>query len=361
MSKRRPSRRDAGTATILVYGATGYTGNLTARAALARGLRPILAGRNARRLVPLAEELGLEYRVAQLPDRADLTRMLRGIDVLINTAGPFSLTWSPLVSASLECGVHYLDLASDVRVVEAIRAYGAQARQKGLVLLPAVGFEVVPSDCLAAHVAAKQAGASRLRIGLSGLELISAGSARTMASLINQPLLVSRAGRLTPMAAGSLERAFDYGSGPAASVAVSWADLVTAFTTTGIGDIETYFEATPMVRAAVTAHRLAGPLLSAPIAQSMLQLIAASVPAGPTAVERSTRSAVIVAEAEHPSGSVARARLRTPEAYGFSADTAVALAAEVAVGNYEPGFQTPASLYGADFILRFAGVTREDL
>jgi short subunit dehydrogenase-like uncharacterized protein len=358
-SRSRPRRRP--TATILIYGAAGYTGTLTVRAVLDRGIRPLLAGRNAPRLARLGAELGLEYCVAELTNPSALTRMLRGVGVLINAAGPFSLTWSPLVEASLECGVHYLDLASDVTVIEGIRSRGAEARQRGIVLLPAVGFEVVPSDCLAAHVSARLPGATTLRFGLSGLELVSAGSARTMAFLVDQPLLVRRAGRLVPMAAGSLERAFDYGSGPMPSVAVSWGDLVTAFNTTGIADIETYFEATPLVRAVVTAHRFAGPFLSIPPAQAMLQLMTASLPDGPTVAERSTKKAVIVAEAEHPSGRVARARLVTPEAYGFSAKTAAAIGAEVATGNCEPGFQTPARLYGADFILQFEGVSREDL
>jgi short subunit dehydrogenase-like uncharacterized protein len=296
-----------------------------------------------------------------LANPSALTGMLRGVGVLINAAGPFSATWSPLVEACLECGVHYLDLASDVTVIEEIRSRGAEARQRDIVLLPAVGFEVVPSDCLAAHVSARLPGATTLRFGVSGLELISAGSARTMASLIGQPLLVRRAGRLAPMAAGSLERRFDYGSGPTASVAVSWGDLATAFNTTGIGDIETYFEATALVRAAVAAHRLAGPFLSAPPAQAMLQMMTASLPDGPTVAERSIEKAIIVAEAEHPSGRLARARLVTPEAYGFSAETAAAIGVEVATGNFEPGFQTPARLYGADFVLRFEGVSREDL
>jgi short subunit dehydrogenase-like uncharacterized protein len=181
-----------------------------------------------------------------------------------------------------------------------------------------------------------------------------------MARLAGRPLLVRRAGPLVTIPAGSLERTFDFGSGPAASVAVSWGDLATAFTTTGIANIDTYFEATPAVRSVVAANRLLGPLLGVPPAQAALQSMAGWLPRGPDAGERRARRAIIVAEAEEPSGRIARARLRTPEAYTLSAETAAVISAEVASGNCEPGFQTPARLFGPDFILGFEGVTRDD-
>src|SRR5215218_2014090 len=106
MSRSRSRSRRRPTATILIYGATGYTGTLTARAVLERGIRPRLAGRNAPRLARLGADLGLEYCVAELTNPSALTGMLRGVGVLINAAGPFSATWSPLVEACLECGVH---------------------------------------------------------------------------------------------------------------------------------------------------------------------------------------------------------------------------------------------------------------
>jgi short subunit dehydrogenase-like uncharacterized protein len=162
------------------------------------------------------------------------------------------------------------------------------------------------------------------------------------------------------MPAGSLERTFDFGTGPVASVAVSWGDLATGFNTTGIANIDTYFEATPSVRAVVAANRLLGPLLGALPSQVTLEQMTNWLPRGPDATERSIRKAVIVAEAEHPDGRIVRARLRTPEAYTLSAETAAAISAEVAAGNYEPGFQTPARLFSADFILGFDGVTRDD-
>jgi short subunit dehydrogenase-like uncharacterized protein len=347
---------------LLVYGATGYIGRLTTSAALARGLRPCAAGRNRERLASLAAELGLDgYRAAALDDAVGLDRCLRDVTVLINAAGPFSHTWEPLVDACLRRGVHYLDLAGEVRVFEGIAARSAEARRHGILLLPGVGFDVVPSDCLAAHVAGLLPGADSLRIAISGLELVSGGSARTLAEQVGSPTLVRRNGRLTSIATGSLERSFDFGAGASPSVAVTWGDLSTAFVSTGIANIETYFEATPAVRATGSMHRWFGPMLSTPFCQSALQTLTTFLPDGPDAAVRTARSATIVAEAEHRSGRVVRARLRTPEAYTFSAITAAAIAARVVAGDFAPGFQTPARLYGPNYVLRFEGVQREAL
>ena len=346
---------------LLIYGATGYIGRLTTRAALARGLRPCAAGRSRERLASLAAELGVDYQVAPLDDPAALERSLRGVTAVLNAAGPFADTWEPLVDACLRCGVHYLDLAGEVQVFEEVSARGGEARRRGVLLLPGVGFDVVPSDCLAAHVAARLPGAHTLRLGIAGLDLVSGGSARTLAAQIGSPTLVRRDGHLARVATSSLERTFDFGSGASPSVAVTWGDLSTAFMTTGIANVETYFEATPAVRATVGMHRWLGPMLSIPAYQKALQTLTTWLPPGPDAEVRATHSATIVAEAEHRSGRIVRARLRTPEAYTFSATTAAAIAARVIAGDYDAGFQTPARLYGPDYVLGFEGVNREAL
>jgi short subunit dehydrogenase-like uncharacterized protein len=309
----------------------------------------------------LASELGLPSRRAALDAPAALDAALAGVAVLLNAAGPFSATWSPLVEACLRSRVHYLDLTGEVAVFEGIRLRGADARARGIVLLPGVGFDVVPSDCLAAHVSMQLPRARLLRIGISGLGLVSRGSARTIAEQMGRPLVVRRDGVLRTLPPGSLERAFDYGSGPSASVAVSWGDIATAFDTTGIPDIETYFEATPFVRAAATASRWAGPLLSTPTWRALMDAAASSLPPGPDSGVRAARGAAIVAEATDGEGRTVRARLRTAEAYTLSAETAAAAAADVLRGEFDPGYQTPGRLFGPDYVLRFGGVVRESL
>lgn len=346
----------------MIYGATGYTGRLIAAEAVRRGLAPVLAGRDAARLGQLAR-LGLESRAVGLSDPHALARALDGIGVLLNAAGPFTATATALAGACLAAGVHYLDVTGEIPVFAALHARDAEARERGVLLMPGVGFIVAPSDCLAAHVAARLPGARRLRLGISGSRLVSRGSARTLASLVSEGVQARRDGSLILLPWGGLERAFDFGHGPRACLAVSWADVYTAGLSTGVPDVEVYLEVEAWERALFLGSRIFAPWYRTPLGQALMEAQVRMLPEGPTAAERARSRRVLVAEAEDGHGRRVRSRLHTPEAYTFTAMTAVEAAVRVLRGEVQAaaGFQTPARVFGADFVLSFAGVVREDL
>lgn len=346
---------------LLVYGAAGYTGRLVVERALARGLRPILAGRTASRLETLSAEFDCEYAVVALTDTAALDRLLRRVRVAVLAAGPFSQTAVPMCEACVRTGVHYLDLTGECTVIETLFARSERARRGECMVMPGCGFDVVASDCLAAHVARRLPGASHLAIGLSGLVTVTRGSLRTIAEQAGQPVRVRRDGGYTAVPPGALRRRFDYGHGSGWSSAVTWGDVATAFHTTGIPNVDVYFEETPPVRAMLLAGRTFGQTLQTPLAQSWLKAHAQFFPEGPTATERAIQRCVVVAEALSDDGGAAVSRLGTPEAYAFSSQTAVAIAERALRGDVEFGCQTPGRVYGPDFVLGFEGVTREDL
>ena len=121
---------------LLVYGANGYTGELIARRAAAVGVPAVLAGRNEGAVAALAAELGREHRAFALDDDAALDRVLSGITVVLNCAGPFSRTAAPLVTACLRARAHYLDITGEIAVLEALAGRDAEARAAGIALLP---------------------------------------------------------------------------------------------------------------------------------------------------------------------------------------------------------------------------------
>ncbi len=348
---------------VLIYGATGYTGRLIAERAVAEGLRPVLSGRNGHKLAALADRFGLTFRCAALDDAPGLRAALRGARLVLNAAGPFTATLEPLADACLQAGVHYLDVTGEIAAIERAAARDDRARRLRTMIMPAVGFDVVPSDCLAAGVVARCPGATRLRIGIAGLDLVSRGSLKTIFERIGQGVTVRRQGRLTALPHGDPEasRLFDFGRGPRPCLAVSWGDVSSAHFTTGVPDIVVYFEATVALRAAVGFDQAAGGLLRQPPWPALLERVAEAFPEGPSAAQRATRSATIVAEASDGQGLTVGARLRTPEVYGFTAASAVAVARRVLAGDLEIGFQTPARVYGPDFVLSLPGVTREEL
>ncbi|HEY1487406.1 MAG TPA: saccharopine dehydrogenase NADP-binding domain-containing protein, partial [Micromonosporaceae bacterium] len=224
----------------MIYGANGYTGELVARLAVGRGERPILAGRNAAAIGALAAELGLEARVADLHDPVALRAILDGVRVVAHCAGPFRATAAPMVDACLATGVHYLDVTGEIGVFEEVFARHDDAVAAGVVLLPGAGFDVVPTDCLAATLSAALPGATTLELAFRAGGGLSPGTARSSLEGMAGGGRVRRAGVLVPAAVGTPRRRVPFPSGAATVSAIRWGDLVTAYRSTGIPEITTY-------------------------------------------------------------------------------------------------------------------------
>lgn len=349
---------------VMIYGATGYTGKLIARLAKAHGLCPILAGRNLAKLKALADPLGCPYRVVRLDLQTWLQEALTDVGVVLNLSGPFSTTARPLVDACLRTATHYLDVTGELPVFVSLHGRDAEARARRVTLMPGIGNCVVSSDCLAAYVAGRLPDAQYLRIGMSRAELVSQGSVKTVIEMLTDTVTVVRNGALTPVPLGSLEHTFHDGEVDRSSTALSWGDVFTAFQTTGIPNIEIYLEVNASERLGFELIRRNSCLLTTPPGKLLLRTLTTLLPEGPSYQERVQTVRTIVAEAAEAkdgAGQQVRACLRTPEAYTFTATTALAIVERVLAGDYQTGFQTPAQVYGADFVLNFDGVSRTDL
>lgn len=347
---------------ILLYGAYGYTGELIIREAVAQGVPLILAGRDAAKLSAVAATTGFETRTFALDDPAALDRGLHGVGVVIHAAGPFARTAKPMVDACLRAGVHYTDITGEVEVFEALAARDAEAKAAGVMLMPGTGFDVVPSDCLAVHLARRLPDATRLGLAFAGLGGgISHGTATTMVENLHRGGAVRRGGKLVAVPTGDLTTTVDFGRGPKPALAIPWGDIATAFRSTGIPNIEVYV---PMSRAAIVGAklggRLGGLLGSAPV-QRFLKWQVARRPAGPSDAERARGKSLFCGWVVDDDGNTATTRLTTPEGYTLTARTALAIALRVQDGDAPIGYQTPAMAYGADLILQFEGVERVDV
>lgn len=346
---------------FLLYGANGYTGRLVARLAAERNLRPVLAGRDRGAVETLGAQLGFETRVFALDDAAAIDAALAEVVAVLHCAGPFSRTSRPVADAALRTGAHYLDITGEIAVFESLAARDAEARAAGVMLLPGVGFDVVPSDCLAAHLKRRLPTASRLALAIKGTGRVSHGTATTMVENIHRGGMVRRGGRLTPVPAAWMTRKIDFGSGPEEATTIPWGDVATAFHSTGIPDVEVYAELPASARLAMKATRLLGPLLASEPAQRLLKSRIKAQPAGPSDEERERGRSYVWGEAADDAGRRAVSRLTGPEGYTLTAMTALAAVGRVLRGDAPAGFQTPSKAFGADFILEIEGVAREDL
>lgn len=345
-------------ARCLVYGASGYTGELIAERAAELGLRPILAGRSEAKLRPIAERLGMPLRAFGLDDPAALDRGLADVDVVIHAAGPFSRTSRPMVDACLRSRVHYLDITGEIPVFEACAARDREAQDAGVMLMPGTGFDVVPSDCLAKHVAQRLPDATQLTLAFHSVGGgPSHGTASTMLESLHLPNLVRRGGKIVEVPSGRLSRDVDFGRGPRATLGIPWGDVSTAWYSTKIPSIEVYIAAPRAAVWGAKALRLAAPALRSPWVQRALQ--SRIDPGGPSPEERRRSFSLMWAEARR-GDQRAVSRMRVPEGYTLTAQTSIAIAGRVLSGGAQPGFRTPSMAYGADFILEFDGVTRSD-
>ncbi len=346
--------------TFLLYGASGYTGGLIARLAVQRGLRPILATRSPDRSGTLAA-LGLECRVFTLEDSQQLEAALADVSVVLHCAGPFSQTSKQMVDACLRTQTHYLDITGEVEVFEAIAARDAEAKAAGVMLLPGVGFDVVPSDCLAAHLKARLPTATRLALGFQALGQISRGTATTMVESQHRGGLIRRDGVLTPVPAAWKTRMIDFGRGPVAATTIPWGDVSTAFYSTGIPNIEVYAAFPASTRRAMAVSRYLSWLLALPAVQQFQKRLIQNQPPGPTDAQRQQGGSLLWGEAEDSSGKKCISRLQCSEGYTLTAMTALAIVEKVLAGQVNVGFQTPSLAYGADLILEIEGVMLEEL
>ena len=345
--------------SFLIYGANGYTGQLIARESVRRGLRPIVAGRNQPAIQELAQELGLDSRSFRL-DGPEPLSALEGITAVLNCAGPFSRTAAPLAETCLRTGSHYVDITGEVAVFEALMGRNQEAQAAGVMLLPGAGFDVVPSDCLAAHLKRRLPTASKLVLAFQSGTRPSRGTLLTMLESLDRQGLVRKNGELVQVPAGWKTRAIVFEDRPRTAVTIPWGDLATAYFSTGIPDIEVYAALPFRERLVVCATRYLGPVLRRGfVRQSLERRIRAARP-GPSEAERARSTSYLWGEVSDEAGNRAIARLRGPDGYSLTVQAALAVIERILAGDAPSGYQTPSTAYGPDFVLQLPGVTRSD-
>lgn len=320
----------------MIYGATGYTGRMAAEQAKGRGLDVVIAGRNAEKLQLLAAQLDVPFRVFN-PD-AQAAKSLEGIAVLLNFAGPFAQTAPALMQACIKAGVDYLDITAEINVYRQAEQLGAQAGTAGVMLLLGVGWDVVPTDCLAMHVARRVQQPHSLRIALQVAGSMSRGSALSVSEIIGAGLLARVDGQLVA-SPEALPRHFDFGDGPVLCAPLSFGDLVTGWHSTGIPNIAMYVS--------ITGDAFPEGDLS-------------QLPDGPSAEERDAHRARAVAEVIGADGTIARSMIETANGYSYTPLVAVEAARRVLEGERRSGFETPGRLLGGGFAETIAGTVITD-
>lgn len=346
------------TGGLLLYGANGYTGRLILETALRAGLRPVIAGRRREAIEPLARYSGVDFRVFDLADRPASSRALEPFDAMLLAAGPFSRTSAPALDACVAARTAYLDITGEVAVFEALFGRSEEAKAAGIPVLPGVGFDVVPTDCLAALLSERLPGADRLTLAFRGFRA-SPGTAKTMLEGAGSGGLARIGGKLVSVPSAWKTRKIPFADRERTAMTVPWGDLATAWRSTRIPDIETYAAASPRAIAAARLLRRAAPLVAwKPVRRLLEKAIVARV-SGPTVEERERERSQIWGRVESSDGRAVEGRITTLEGYAFTAESAVACARRVLKGGVPPGTWTPSQAFGTGFVGEIPGTVIE--
>ncbi|WP_025129963.1 trans-acting enoyl reductase family protein [Pseudomonas sp. PH1b] len=339
----------------MIYGANGYTGELIARAAAQRGLKPVLAGRNRDRVEALARELGLEARVFGLDEEARLLAQIKGYGLVLHCAGPFSATAAPMMEACLGVNAHYLDITGEIAVFEHAQSLNERARAANVVICPGVGFDVVPTDCVAAALQSALPDATHLALGFDSRSSFSPGTAKTSIEGMAQGGKVRRDGRIVSVPLAYRVRRIDFGAGEKLAMTIPWGDVSTAYHTTGIPNIEVFMPgSTGMIRGARFAN-LMRPLLGMSFVQRLLKACIGKAVIGPDDATRADQGTYVWGEVRNAQGDCKVARVQTANVYSLTVDAALAVVGYLLQAPSAGGTYTPARLLGADLLMQLPG------
>ena len=351
---RPASATNAG--NCLVYGANGFTGELIVREAVKQGLRPILAGRNAPAIRALAESLRCDHRIFDLTSPSVIDDALADVTAVLHCAGPFLATARPMVEACFRTGTQYADLSGEVPVMEDLYTLDAEARAAGVAVIPASGFDVLPTDCLALTLKEALPDATHLRLAMAGKAALSRGTWRSTLETIPRCVSIRRDGVLVtvPHAWGAETIRFDDVTHYA--MTLPWGDVSSAWKSTGIPHIEVY-AATPRMSVALMrlVRGVVCPLLRTRWIMSLLLSGASRFITGPGEKHRQEEVMRLRGDAWNDRGERVTRFMRTPEAYTMTALCAVAVLRALHERRVPPGTWTPAQALGSGLAVTLPG------
>ncbi len=338
----------------MIYGANGYSGELIAGYAKKQGFTPVLAGRNNQSISKLATELELEYKTFDLNDVNNVAENLKSMDVVIHCAGPFSSTAEPMIKACLKSKTHYLDITGEVAVFEMVKSYDKQAKEAGIVLCPGVGFDVIPTDCLASQLKELMPDATHLALGFDSRSGFSPGTAKTSVEGLSQGGRIRKDGEIIQVPLAFKTRKIDFGDGEKLAMTIPWGDVSTAHFTTDIPNIEVYIPASPNLVKKLKRMNYIRPLLGLGFVQNFLKKRIEKSVRGPSEKARAKLNTYLWGEVKNAKGEVKTLRLECSNGYTLTMTGGVKMV-EYVLNTPKTGYQTPTTLVNNQLLEEIEG------
>jgi len=342
----------------MIYGANGYSAELIAREAKKRGMTPVLAGRNKEKVNALAIELGLEAVIVDLSEGQKLRESLKDMTLVLHCAGPFSATHKPMLEACIDTATHYFDITGEIAVFE--HAHSAEvnhrAEEAGIMVCPGVGFDVVPTDCLAAKLKQALPGATHLELAYKAARHLSPGTAKTSVESMGGLCQVRENGRIKGIY--SKTRQIDFGEGERLAMTIPWGDVSTAYYSTGIKNVAVYVPVHPKTVAKMHRIQKWRWFYGLSFVQNLTKKQIEKKISGPDETLRQASPTYLWGQVWDEQGNKRTARFTTPNGYDLTITAPLAMVSAVINGEVSAtGSITPSVLMGEDFVWSLPGVT----
>jgi short subunit dehydrogenase-like uncharacterized protein len=351
--------------TIVLYGATGYTGRLVVEELERRGLDYVLSGRDEEKLARLAGERGAPMRVAPMDDARALRELLADASAVISCAGPFTLAGHALVRAAVDTGTHYVDSTGEQPFIKLVfDNHGAAAERAGVALVPALGFDYAPGDCIARLTARGHEPLEELVLAYAVRGFgMSRGTMRSGLEIAKGGDVVYENGDWRPAPFGIFRASFDFPEPIGREVMSRYpsGEVITVPRHTRTKRVVSMVTASTMA-----PHPALSPILPyalPPLALSLrtplrgvLNRAIGVLPEGPSEAERRGAEFTIVAVARGENGSERRGVVRGVDVYGLTAVSLVHGVELMSAPGYDrAGALAPAAAYDPEAFLNYLG------
>lgn len=333
----------------MIYGANGYTGKLIAKEAKNRGLTPVLAGRDENKIKPLAEHLEMPYQIFSLNDIQDIANQLNSMSLVLNCAGPFSQTSHPFIEACIQSQTHYLDITGEISVFENAQAFNQQAIEASVIICPGVGFDVIPTDCIANTLKKALPDATELYLGFDSSSPLSPGTAKTAIEGLGDGGKIRKNGQIITVPLAHKTRSIDFGRGKKLAMTIPWGDISTAYFSTKIPNIEVYVPVSQKQIYLLKSLNYIRWLFDIRWVKDWLKKKTSSQ-TGPNEKQLEQQSTWVWGEAKNSKGQIKTARIQTSNGYALTVDGSLMTVEFVLKNNIQGGYTTPALLLGIDAI-----------
>ena len=341
----------------MIYGANGYTGRLLAAEAVRRGMRPLLAGRKREAINSLASELGLAARIFDLEDSRNLKSQLTAMDLVMHCAGPFSVTSEPMLQACIDSGVHYLDITGEIDVFEAAWKKSTEAKRADVVVCPGAGFDVVPTDCLAASLVRQLPAATHLVLAFESGGGMSPGTAKTSIEGLKEGGRIRKDGELVRVPLAWKSREVPFAHATRTTITIPWGDLFTAWVSTGIPNIEVHVSVPPATIRRMKIMRFVQPLMGLSPVQAFMKSWIGRTVRGPDEQQRKASASQFWGKVSSADGRAVCGTMSGPNGYDLTINASLGMVQYLLDIDVEGGFYTPSLLMGEDFAVSLPGVT----